>query len=93
VDYALEEPDTYLSMSQPSLTSSCAIFGGEQTRVANLWIFPTADGKSVFVRYEVRDSVSSTSHEHLSLLEMRGDRIARLLNFSSMPAELAADAN
>ncbi|HEX4674047.1 MAG TPA: hypothetical protein VH209_01890 [Steroidobacteraceae bacterium] len=45
--------------------------------IANVWIFPTADSNTVFVRYTVNTS------EHLLLVEMKGDQIATLRDFTT----------
>ena len=45
--------------------------------VADVWVFPTADANTVFVRYTVNTS------EHLLLVEMKGDQIATLRDFTT----------
>jgi hypothetical protein len=45
--------------------------------VADVWVFPTADANTVFVRYTVDTS------EHLLLVEMKGDQIATLRDFTT----------
>ena len=49
------------------------------THLANFWVFPTADANTVFVRYTVSDS----SAEHLLVVEMTGNRIAKLRDLTS----------
>jgi hypothetical protein len=48
-------------------------------RLSNLWVFPTADANTVFVRYTLGDS----SAEHLLVVEMDGTRIAQLRDLTS----------
>jgi hypothetical protein len=45
--------------------------------VADVWVFPTADANTVFVRYTVKTA------EHLLLVEMKGDQIATLRDFTT----------
>ena len=55
--------------------------------IADVWVFPTADANTVFVRYTVNAS------EHLLLVEMKGDQIATLRDFTTevtSPATLEA---
>ena len=45
--------------------------------MADVWVFPTADANTVFVRYTVNTS------EHLLLVEMKGEQIATLRDFTT----------
>jgi hypothetical protein len=45
--------------------------------VSNVWVFPTADANTVFVRYTVNAS------EHLLLVGMNGAEIATLRDFTT----------
>jgi hypothetical protein len=89
VEYMLEEPGTYFGVEAAALKGSCSS-NGEQgeagASISNLWIFPTDDSNTVFVQYTTSSNVPSPSHspdaEHLALLEMRGDRIFKMHNFS-----------
>jgi hypothetical protein len=45
--------------------------------IADVWVFPTAEANTVFVRYTVNTS------EHLLLVEMKGDQIATLRDFTA----------
>lgn len=45
--------------------------------IADVWVFPTADANTVFVRYTVNTA------EHLLLVEMKGDQIATLRDFTT----------
>jgi hypothetical protein len=48
-------------------------------RLSNLWVFPTADTNTVFVRY----SLDGSSAEHLLVVEMDGTRIAQLRDLTT----------
>jgi len=85
VEYVLEEPGTYLGVEAAALSADCssnAKQAGAGASVSNLWIFPTSDSNTVFVKY----TTSPGDPEHLALLEMRGDRIFKMRNFSPAPA-------
>lgn len=58
----------------------CAALGGRDALISNLWMFPTHDGKSLFVNFEVRHAGSTSPQKQLVLLEMNGERIARIVN-------------
>jgi cytochrome c len=88
VEYALDEPGTYLSMDASSLLAACA-GNGASSRVSNLWIFPTNDANTVFVQYDAQ-STETGSHGQLALVELKGDRIARMLNFAALPQSFVA---
>jgi hypothetical protein len=90
VEYALKEPGTYLAVEAAALTanrSGNAMQAGAAASISNLWIFPTNDSNAVFVQYttssDVRSPAQLPDSEHLALLEMRGDRIFRMRNFSA----------
>ena len=88
VEYALDEPGTYLSMDASSLLAACAA-NNAGSRVSNLWIFPTNDANTVFVQYDAQ-STETGSHGQLALVELKGDRIARMLNFAAVPQAFVA---
>ena len=76
VEYALDEPGTYLSMDASSLLAACAA-NNAGSRVSNLWIFPTNDANTVFVQYDAQ-STETGSHGQLALVELKkGDRISQ----------------
>jgi hypothetical protein len=95
-EYVLDEPGSYLTIDATSLLAHCAIeerIGKSPLRISNLLIFPTGDSNSVFVRYttSASDSQPAVEHseqptltsEHLVLVELRGDRIAKLRDFTT----------
>jgi hypothetical protein len=95
-EFALDEPGSYLSVDATSLRALCA--GEEsaavsQVRISNVWVFPTGDANSVFVRYTISPAATLQSGtaeaEHLALVEMRGDRIAKLRDFTTTLEEFS----
>jgi hypothetical protein len=61
--------------------------------ISNLWIYPPPDSNTLFVHYttssDVRSPVELPDSKHLALLEMRGDRIAKIRNSSADAGTLA----
>jgi len=97
VEYALDEPGTYLAVEAAALSANRSSNANQTrpgARISNLWIFPTPDSNTVFVHYttsvdgalpaELPDS------EHLALLEMRGDRIVKIRNSSADAGALSS---
>jgi hypothetical protein len=90
VEYTLEEPGTYLAVEAAALNTNRS-GNAKRTRpgahISNLWIFPTPDSNTVFVHYttssDVRSAADHPDSEHLALVEMRGDRIAKIRNSST----------
>ena len=81
VEYVLEEPGTYLGVEAAALSANCsgnAKQAGAGASISNLWIFPTSDSNTVFVKY----TTSRGDPEHLALLEMRGDQVFKIRNFN-----------
>jgi hypothetical protein len=96
VEYALEEPGTYLSVDSTSLMADCATGlpgAGRKAQLSNLWIFPTRDANAVFIQYDLPATpTGTTSQRQLALVEMRGERISRMLNFGvAPPASVASN--
>ena len=85
VEYAAAEPGVYLTFDATALTTRCgddpAPIGAGQ-HISNLWIFPTTDANAVFVRYDSASNLAS-AEQHLLLVEMRGDRIIRMRDFTT----------
>jgi hypothetical protein len=94
IEYALDDPGTYLTVDAASLMVACAAHTAASNgpSLTNLWIFPTNDANVVFVRYDVRSGADGAPRQQLALVEMRGERIARLLNYSGAPQPLVASA-
>lgn len=95
IEYALEDPGSYLSVDAASLITACAAQADASStgpRIANLWIFPTSDASTVFVQYDLTAGAEGPPHRQLALVELRGERIARMLNYSGAPQALVAGA-
>ena len=97
VEYALEEPGTYLVVEAAALSanpSGNAKQAGAGAYISNLWIFPTSDSNTVFIHYTTGSGVRSPAElpdsEHLALLEMRGDRIFKMLLLGANAGNLSA---
>jgi ketosteroid isomerase-like protein len=99
-EYALEEPGSYVTVDATSLRAHCSSDASTKhspTDVSNLWIFPTGDSNYVFVRYTTsaaaESGVAEERSQHLALVEMRGDRIAKLRDFTSSANVILAAAS
>jgi hypothetical protein len=69
--------------------SSQAVRDSVHAPVSNLWVFPTGEANTVFVRYTVDTT------EHLLLVEMQGTQIATLRDLTTevtTPVRLEANA-
>ena len=67
-----------------------------ESRITRLWVFPTGDANAVFVHYRTTDDADAhepgPSTEHLVLLEMSGERIAKLHDLTQVRASVVASA-
>ena len=93
-EYTLHEAGSYLSVEATSLRAACPAnlaSGNGAARVSELWIFPTNDPNAVFVRFS-SGSLAEITTPQLALVEMRGEQIARILNFSAPPPVLMTSA-
>jgi hypothetical protein len=96
IEYALEEPGTYLSVAAAALSANRA-GNAQQTgpgaHISNLQIFPTPDSNTVFVHYTTSADVQTPEEvpasEHLALLEMRGDRIFKMRKLGANAGDLS----
>lgn len=65
-----------------------------ESRITRLWVFPTGDPNAVFVHY--RTTADADAHEpgpsteHLVLLEMSGEQVAKLHDLTRAPASVVA---
>jgi hypothetical protein len=93
IEYSLDAPGTYLTLDAISLAADCGInmeSGG--SRIGTMQIYPTNDENVVFVEFDTTsDSSMAPLKRQLALVEMRGEKIARLLNFSP-PANALVNA-
>jgi hypothetical protein len=95
IEYALSDPGAYFSLDASSLISACTASIGSDSgsRPVNLWIYPTHDADAVFVQYDAPSgSAESNSRRQIALVEMRGDRIYRMVNFAAAPPYIVANA-
>lgn len=84
IEYALETPGVYYTLDSLALGSECAALDELSSDSASVQVFPTADEQAVFVRYELDGKLDlADSPQQLALVELRGTRIARILNFST----------
>ena len=90
VEYALEEPGTYVAVEAAALSakrSDNSKLTGTEAHISNLWLYPTNDPNVVFVHYTTRSDVRPPAQlpdtEHLALIEMRGDRIFKMRNLGA----------
>jgi hypothetical protein len=84
IEYTLNEPGTYLTVDGSNAPATCAAMAGLTSRTSNVWIFPT-NSAVVFVQFDAPNAAGAPSQRQLALVEMRGDRIARIVNFSATP--------
>jgi hypothetical protein len=63
-----------------------SLHGG--ANVSDLWMFPTGDPNILFVSYNVATEPAVSAH-HLVLIEMRGNRILRLRDFTQPESRVA----
>jgi hypothetical protein len=65
-----------------------------ESRISRLWVFPTAEANVVFVHYRTTSDVDAhepgPTTEHLVLLEMSGERIAKWHDLTTAPATVVA---
>ena len=87
IEYTLGEPGTYMVMDAASAPAGCAAMTGLGARTSNVWIFPT-HSSVVFVQFDASVTPDGPSQRQLALVEMRGERIARIVNFSAPPPAL-----
>jgi hypothetical protein len=65
-----------------------------ESRITKLWVFPTGDANTVFVHY--RTTSDADAHEpgptieHLVMLELDGERIAKLQDLTTTPTAVVA---
>ncbi len=61
-----------------------------ESRISKLWVFPTGDDNAVFVHYRITSDVDAhepgPTTEHLVLLEMSGERIAKMHDLTTAPS-------
>ena len=68
-----------------------------ERHITRVWVFPTADANTVFVHYrttttDIDAHEPGPTIEHLVMLEMNGERIAKLHDLTDAPEVLLAAA-
>lgn len=65
-----------------------------ESHITRVWVFPTGDENTVFVHYRTTTDVDAhepgPTIEHLVMLEMSGERIAKLHDLTRAPATVVA---
>ena len=84
IEYTLNEPGNYLIVDGSNASAGCAAMAGLLSRTSYVWIFPT-NSAAVFVQFDAPAGAGAPSQRQLALVEMRGERIARIVNFSATP--------
>jgi hypothetical protein len=84
IEYSLDTPGMYLTLDAISLAADCGInMGSGGSHIRTMQIYTTNDENVVFVEFDTTsDSSTVPLKRQLALVEMRGEKIARLLNFS-----------
>ncbi len=92
VEFIGDEPGAALSVHADSLLDDAGIHPvGARPRLTDMHVFPTKDGNAVFVQYDfAADSENAAqARNQVALVEMRGDKIAKMVNFNAPPASIA----
>lgn len=84
LEYDLPDPGITLTVDTDALDSLCAASAPATTtgQIADLSIFPMTDPNTVFIQYE----------DHMAIVQLRGDRIAKIRDFTTTPGEIASIA-
>ena len=64
IEFTLDDPGTYLTLSSDALMASCAP-GVAPSGKERMWIFPTNEANAVFVQYEVSAGSSGAARAWL----------------------------
>jgi len=79
------------------LPSSAALPTSNDKHITNLWLFPTADGETVFARYnltsgdEPTSGAAASATQHLTMLTVRENRIVESRELTSAPVGSASN--
>jgi len=87
VEYPTIHAGAYVAVDSSALDQFCQ--GGTAGRVNLLWLFPTNESDSLFAEYRVASDEpprSDGTSQHLVLVTMRGDKIARLRDLTTVAA-------
>lgn len=96
VEFVTDTTGSYLAVHADSLLEDAAP-GSDRRRphVTNVRVFPTNDKNAVFVQYDIVADSGEHSEEtsgRLALVEMRGDKIEKMVNFNAPAASLASSS-
>ena len=91
VEFVTDTTGSFLAVHADSLLEDAAPSSDlHQPHVTNVRVFPTNDKNAVFVQYDiVADSGDHSDESRLALVEMRGDKIEKMVNFNAPAASLA----
>lgn len=81
LEYDLPDPGITLTVDTDALDSLCAASAPRETtgQISDLSIFPMTDPNTVFIQYE----------DHMAIVRLRGDRIAKIRDFTTTAGEIA----
>ena len=89
IEYALDEPGKYLSVDVHTMTGCWANVprSTAETSASDLWIFATPDPDTTLVHFVAATNgmPPGQKSEYLALIEMSGDRIAKIRDFPGAP--------
>lgn len=86
VEYALDTPGTYYAVDALDVTTECSALSGMHLELSTVRLYPTADQEAMFVQYERGGELEIfENRQQLALIELRDQRIARILSFSPPP--------
>lgn len=85
LQYDLPDPGITLVVDSDALDNLCATSAPRETtgQISDLSIFPMTDPNTVFIQYE----------DHMAIVQLRGDRIAKIRDFTTTPGEIASIAS
>lgn len=98
VEYDLPDPGITLTVDSAALDSLCAASASGDTagQISNLLIFPMTDPNTVFIQYQAPSRPDASSRAkaevHMAIVELRGDRIAKLRDFVTTTDGIASVA-
>jgi hypothetical protein len=83
VEYALDTPGTYYAIDASDSATECSALSGMRIELSSVRLYPTADQEAMFVQYERGGELEIfENRQQLALIELRDQRIARILSFS-----------
>jgi hypothetical protein len=100
-EYMLRDPGAHLSVDGAALSATVPgnsrQKGPEAPLDVDLWIFPTNDSSAVFVQYAIGSSTQPPARapvaRYLAMIDMRGDRIFKMRDFTIDGSTLVRSAS